>query len=110
VAACYGPLLPEDVEEDLLEAFNYLVGRRGLDREEQGAIRHHHARRARYPRDVAGRRKRSASLPTGRKLSRERAALAPRRATEGRARGTGQGRHAEASPMPRRQRRRALPQ
>jgi hypothetical protein len=26
VAACYGPLLPEDVEEDLLEAFNYSSG------------------------------------------------------------------------------------
>jgi len=26
VRACYGPLLPEDVEEDLLETFDYTPG------------------------------------------------------------------------------------
>jgi hypothetical protein len=26
VEACYGPLLPEDVDEDLLETFDYSIG------------------------------------------------------------------------------------
>jgi hypothetical protein len=42
VEACYGPLLPEDVEEDLLEAFDYSSGGAAwieLNRERFGIIR-----------------------------------------------------------------------
>jgi len=42
VSACYGPLLPEDIEDDLLDAFDYREGGAAwieLNRERFGTIK-----------------------------------------------------------------------